>query len=381
MELEFDKEMDALLRKARSGTSVAKPAGIHLDADAIAAFAEGAIPDAVRKTYTAHFADCDSCRKVLSHVALLNEPEAMKAVAATAARAPAAIPVPWYSSLLRSPGLAAAFGLLVLTFGGVLVYVVTQRNSNDASTVAMYENKPAATPVPYAGIDSNSNAASTSAISNAAANTSNMMSNASRAATNSSANTVSKNGPTTLDGVDTASGGSFGQSSPSGTTTVQPPAASAPAPSDLPINGRNTRELALDKPKTATEERKQDKDEDQKETVTTRNRAAEDDRLARGDSSAKKAIGGPSRAAGPVQNQMQINSATSEMAVTRRVGGKTFHNSNGAWYDNAYHGQSTTNVRRGTDDFKKLDSGLRSIANDLGGVVVVVWKDKAYRIQ
>ena len=66
MELEFDKEIDALLRKARSGTSVAGR-GEHLDADAIAAFAEGALPAAARKTYTAHFADCDSCRKALSH--------------------------------------------------------------------------------------------------------------------------------------------------------------------------------------------------------------------------------------------------------------------------------------------------------------------------
>src|SRR3569623_2132819 len=103
-----------------------------------------------------------------------------------------------------------------------------------------------------------------------------------------------------------------------------------------------------------------------------------DDALARGADSSAKKVAGPTRA-GPVQNQMQMNTQSSEMAVTRTAGGKTFRNANGAWYDNAYHGQSTTNVRRGTDEFKKLDSGLRSIANELGGVVVVVWKDKAYR--
>jgi len=63
------------------------------------------------------------------------------------------------------------------------------------------------------------------------------------------------------------------------------------------------------------------------------------------------------------------------------VGGRSFNNRDGAWYDTGYHGQSTINIGRGTEEFKKLDGGLRSIANNLGGVVVVVWKGKAYRIQ
>jgi hypothetical protein len=382
MELEFDKEIDALLRKARSGTVV--PAkGTHLDADAIAAFAEGAIPDAARKTYTAHFADCDSCRKALSQVALLNESsKAAAAAAAPAVRsaAPAATgTVPWYRPLFRAPGLAAAFGVLVLALGFGLVYFVTQRSSNTESAVAFDANKASANAVPYAGIDTNSNANAASSMSNApAANTSaNTMSNVSRSAASSAANTsVASN--TAKESA--PAGGLFGGSASSDTTTAQPSTA-APPPADLPINGRELKELALDKPKTETSAGK-NKDEDRRDTMTTRNRALSEDGLARGaDTNAKKAVGGPLRAAGPVQNQMQVNTQSEEMAVTRRVGGKTFHNSNGAWYDSAYHGQSTTNVRRGTTEFKNLDSGLRSIANDLGGVVVVVWKDKAYRIQ
>ena len=77
----------------------------------------------------------------------------------------------------------------------------------------------------------------------------------------------------------------------------------------------------------------------------------------------------------------QSNNQGYEMSVTRLVGGRTFNNRNGAWYDSAYHGQGTTDIRRGTEEFRKLDGGLRSIASKLGGVVVVVWKDKAYRIQ
>ena len=69
------------------------------------------------------------------------------------------------------------------------------------------------------------------------------------------------------------------------------------------------------------------------------------------------------------------------MPVTRLVGGKRFDNRNGVWYDSAYRGQATINLRRASDEYKKIDKGVRNIADTLGGTVVVVWKDKAYRIQ
>jgi hypothetical protein len=65
----------------------------------------------------------------------------------------------------------------------------------------------------------------------------------------------------------------------------------------------------------------------------------------------------------------------------RQVGGKTFNRSGGVWYDSGYSQQRTTDVRRGTEEYRKLDSGLRSIADNLGGTVIVMWKEKAYRIQ
>ena len=90
---------------------------------------------------------------------------------------------------------------------------------------------------------------------------------------------------------------------------------------------------------------------------------------------------GPSRA-GPLQNQSnQTNNGIFDMSVKRTISGKTFENRDRVWYDSAYHGQATTNVRRGTEEYKKLDGGLRNIANSLGGTVVIVWKEKAYRIQ
>jgi len=346
-----------------------------MDADAMNAFAEGAMPEAIRKTYTAHLSDCDSCRKALSQVALLNEPIGMKAVAAAAAPLGAAAParrsvVPWYRSLFSTPGLAAAFGVLVLAFGGVLAYLITQRGAATDTSVAMQkEVSNSAASAPYAGIESNAgmNANASSATSN-------------RSTTNNTANTAaaSSTNSTTKTTVDqpagSASNAVASNTMASGTAPSQPPVAAAPAskPADaLVAGGSVAAEKSKDEAKTE-QDRREDKE-------TARNRALSEDSPARGTMTAKK-VAAPGRLAGQVQNQVQAN-GQSEMAVARKVAGKTFHNSSGAWYDSAYHGQSTTNIRRGSDEFKKLDSGLRSIANELGGVVVVVWKDKAYRIQ
>ena len=55
-----------------------------------------------------------------------------------------------------------------------------------------------------------------------------------------------------------------------------------------------------------------------------------------------------------------------------------------AWIDTAYNSsRSTINVARGSDQYRALtadEPSLRSIAEQLGGVVIVVWKGKAYRI-
>jgi hypothetical protein len=66
---------------------------------------------------------------------------------------------------------------------------------------------------------------------------------------------------------------------------------------------------------------------------------------------------------------------------TRTAGGKVFRRADKVWYDSAFSGQRTISVRRNSGEYKKLDAGLRSIADNVGGVVVVVWKGRAYRIQ
>ena len=103
------------------------------------------------------------------------------------------------------------------------------------------------------------------------------------------------------------------------------------------------------------------------------------------------------KSAGPSRNEMQRDNRTynddsklrakqsapsgAGVSGVRTAGGKKFEMKQGAWYDTSYRGQGTKNVRRGTSEYRDLDGGLRSIAESIGGTVVVVWNGKAYRIQ
>ena len=70
---------------------------------------------------------------------------------------------------------------------------------------------------------------------------------------------------------------------------------------------------------------------------------------------------------------------------TRTVSGKRFRHQGSAWIDTAYDASlGTTNISRGSEKFRALvadEPGIRTIAEKLNGVVIVVWNGRAYRIQ
>jgi len=55
------------------------------------------------------------------------------------------------------------------------------------------------------------------------------------------------------------------------------------------------------------------------------------------------------------------------------------------WIDMAYNTSTpTTNINRGSEQYRALigdEPGLKTIAEQLSGEVIVVWKGKAYRIR
>jgi hypothetical protein len=390
MELEFDKEINAILRKAgrQGAVAVGRPALPHVDADTIAAFAENALPSRARPPLIEHFAACDTCRKMLSQTILLNAEADATAASSVVPAIVSESAIPWYQRLFKTPGLALAMGGLILVFTGMLAYLALQdRNAGTGATVSQLNEPEAQRGGPYDSGETGaanaivpvSNAMSANSVAMAPANSTAPINPAAPGAQPAVANTA----PETLARGDAAEklreqpaddGRSTADSVASGVTTTLPGAGAAqPAPPP-----------ALEPPaKTEEDEKKPDLDKQNefgKDQELSR-RKETNDRGGYRDAPPAAAKSGPTRS-GPFQMQSnQMGNKAGEMSVTRSVGGKTFNNRSGAWYDSAYHGQATTNIGRGSDEFRKLDGGLRSIANNLGGVVVVVWKGKAYRIQ
>lgn len=383
MELEFDKEIDVLLRKARDdrgvlvGDDPPEPKK-HLDADVIAAFAENAIPESSKRLYVEHFADCDSCRRMLSQTILMNA-EADQAAASAVSPAPiAAAAPPWYERIFRGPNLALAMGALVLAFSGILGFLLFERSgkSLDVAKVTDQEQRPAG----------GSNIASEPFASE---RQDTGMANASAPAANTTANATPQ-----LPGTSSSSNATNTASNTAVSTTSR-------SVSDLPLNGRNVKDLKPDgvdssgagRPAAAappapvvsgeTLAARDDKANEYKLKDVDDGLAKTEEKKAERDEAPKVAA---KRAAGPMNTQVQQQSnvaamGTFENTARKQAGGRSFTQRNGVWYDDAYHGQPTRNYKRGTDDYKNLDSGLRSIADTIGGTVVVVWKEKAYRIQ
>lgn len=378
MELEFDKEIDAILRKARDGVAVTSTSEPHLDADTIAAFAENALPDKAKLLYIGHFADCDQCRKQLSFLMQMNNE------AAVAASAPVAEPVtdasiPWYEAFFKTPNLALAMGALVLAFSGILGYLVIQKqNASDSATVSQVTEPDHDQP-----LFNRQNEASNTAPANVIAPAN--VAPATNTAANSSAMMPGR-GPSsesdTFGRVDSdqAKSGAARENSfildGQEVTDAEPPAKAATPPPPVATTGVADSTLGAELDEKKLGDDRQPKEESKDLALAKQKRA--EDRAYRDMPRAASKVG-PARGAGPAQNQ--TNQMNSNMPVTRVVGGKTFNNRDGAWYDSAYRNQATANYRRGTPEYKKLDAGLRNIADTLGGTVVVVWKAKAYRIQ
>src|SRR5687768_7103682 len=379
MELDFDKEIDALLRKARRDgpVYVGDIASPHLDADELSAFGENAMPEKSRTLHMAHLADCDRCRKILSNLLVMNAEAAPAAASPSVGTTAVSTGQPWYRQLFLFPNLAYVMGSLVLIFGGFFAFSVIQDSSMGSEP--MSSQQPASETTrggpnfqeePLLAEDAN-HAPNTSAnvaatgIPSAAANT-----NAAISAESSPRNVGARENNFVLDG----------DSAADVTAAAPPPVAveSRPAVKD-------------------------DQERDDLAKLKTENKAVSPRTIQELPKNAPmpKQFPDTSSQSGPMRNnESQYNRQLENMDAARAkdkkrslreeeaptggrkvVGGRTFERKQGVWYDTSYQSRPTINIRRGSAEFSKLDGGLRSIANSLSGTIVVVWGAKAYRIQ
>lgn len=378
MEFEFDKEIDAILRKAREGEFVfadnlksenQNPKLPHLDADTLSAFAEKALPEKSKKLYTAHLADCDRCRRILSNLILLNAEEEILPVIVTE-RKIVETQIPWYRKLFAAPNLVYTFGALVLVFSGFAAYFVLQNTLTGTSSEISQstETKPNAKgPSAIENSDNfNANAVSNTASStaNTSANTAaNLASNTASISTNSASNAAS-NAANAANTVSNVSNKELTKSVPMASAPTPPP---PPVAADGASDMGEIRSESKTKPEELSAARSAETPSVPKPILPSKRREDEENKALR--------------------NTRDAQTDKSE----KKIAGKTFRRVDSAWVDSEYHRDSNqqsnmmlpplTRISRGSNEYKKLDSGLRNIADQLDGIVIVIWKSKGYRIQ
>ena len=358
MEVDFDKEIDALLRNApnaggseaglRSGTA-------HLFPDEIAAFAENALPDKARTLYIQHFAECERCRKILSNVISIQADEEPADVPAAAPIPSADEHEPWYRGLFRLPQLAAALGALVLVFSGLLAFMLIQRADNqESSELSKVAEQEATGAVPVA-----------SERQELTFNSANMAANATRTSANTAGNTV-----LTLNSNAATAAPTLPQKNEGGPDLLRSEPAARPAQD---IAGEiETAE------KSAAAEVKGRRDEARVAMAAPGAGAAPATAAAQANENSRPTIAGESDA----DKNISLAKRSAKPAVPeKRSGGKTFRQQNGVWFDTAYTGQQTLNYKRGTESYLRLDNTLRKTADAIGGTVVIIWNNRAYRIE
>jgi len=391
----FDKETDALLRQTAQSerasaaenpkSKIQNPKPLHLDADEISAFAENALPEKMKLLYTQHFADCDRCRKILSNVIALNS-DAQPETAVHAAEIKIAAPIPWYRRIFAAPNLAYSMGALLLVFGGLIAFTFL-KNAPQTTEISQTIEKP--TGARGASSDGETVSTETAGAANASmSNAGSMQSNMSM--TNS--NSMRSNSAAMRDGFSSNAASMSNSAGISNSSSVAKddaknksqtePAATANVPSENQSRGSNfsDRKQMLEDEEVIRTRENDAASTDKSLVAAPKPAAPKTDAPSPPAKSSAASNRSATALSGGAQNK-KSRSNEMEKAETRKVGDKTFRRDGGVWYDAAYNGQSTTNVARGTKEFGRLDSGLRSIAENLSGTIVVVWKSKTYRIQ
>jgi hypothetical protein len=392
-----NNEIDLLLRKlARHETDPAKttqgdggvPAGVagdHLDADELNAYAENAVPTTSRIRYTEHLADCAMCRKLV--VELSRSATVSASYSTVETKAPSSLKqfLAWLFSPLVLRYVGPAFAVIAVVAVALVVLqqkrtidFVAQNQRGSSSTLVGENEEKAKAPVLKDNVSEKATTASgeqqqsdTRAV-NRAAREDTQKAQAFDKATTDDSRKMAKEAPR-----DEAS--SVAAEAP---PKFAPEPAAAPAPKPVANEVETDKEVARQKKPAAVEEAGS-KEGDANSKL---------DRISASRSGPQKTESLP--VAGRSVQGILSKDAPARVASEKRarndedvrsIAGRRFIKKGGVWVDSAYDSsRPTVNLSRGSEQYRALiadEPGIRTIAEQLDGEVVVVWKGRVYRIR
>ena len=409
-----DAQIDLLLKRHAQRAPRARP-GEHLDADELNAFAEGAVPATTRARFVSHLANCDDCRELATQLVMASgTPSTL-----SAASGPTEQGTSWSKKLtaLFAPARLryAAFAVVLLAAAAVTFVALrnqgTRQAPADVSAPSQAKIEVKQSQQAKSDVDTNSKtiAQSRSVVPQPTP----------------AANAGTKRGETAVAQTTQPAAAKPGisgiVSSPVATTKKAEPRAAETVPSFAPpppgeaerVQNRsrdqqsiagaasrkddsaNTNFGALDRTRSNVFRGNQNNTEEKVRSANEQprlsaRRATADKSLASGREADTASINDRS------VNELRIETPKTKEAAkkvptppktvedipeTRAVGGRKFRRQGSVWVDTKFKSSmSVMNVSRGSDEYRALNSGVRAIAEQLGGDIIIVSKGKAYRI-
>jgi hypothetical protein len=379
MKHETNNEMDLLLRRLSRRQDAFTSDADHLDADELSAYAENALPNAARARYTEHLAECSQCRKLIVQ---LSSAGGFAPVAETAKDLQPSGLRNFLASLLSPMVLRYAVPALGLVVVAAIGFFVLRQRAPSGEFVSQVQQQPAAaSPVasPEQGVAAYSDRPAPGLLDtrdNQQSRGVTTQPERETRAKETDAPPPPPNAAPAITGVRTEIKPQEAPAAKTESVTVANSAPSQPAPKPTP-------ETAVDESKADTGERRQ----------TTQGRAA----AAPGSAIAKQTAATDSiktenergdlaaMSAGSSAKRIQRDGTENkDEAETRSVAGRRFRKQRGVWVDTAYESGATTNLRRGSEQYRALiadEPAIKSIADQLDGEIIVVWKGRPYKIR
>jgi len=385
MRPEPNKEIDLLLRQLarRDGARVAEIEEQHLDADELNSYVANALPAPARARYTEHLADCSSCRKIVAQLSVAQGPIAERQSAAVVA--PSGLKS--FLASLFSPMVlryaVPALGLIVIAVVGIFVLQKNQKGADVAGLIDTSQKESVVqSPTPEALNDADKSAANNQPAQTGAV---------ARAAKDTPAPVVANQQP--VDAVATAA------EPPPPSPRAAPKEAEAQPKPEAP---KEKKAETAESPAAEVDAAKQRADD----AARSRAQKLDESVAVPGTSIARREIrpakrpeatgtgsvanAAPTATAGRDDNKARDKEREETRiatfgSATRSVAGRRFRKNGDVWIDTAYNSSAeVTNVTRGSEQYRALvadEPSIRTIAEELDGQIIVVWKGRTYRIR